>query len=94
LNINLTLVPAEGFQIPVLRQARNVSGNLRFCPTKFAKGVFCTKKAKTQNASNKQFGKKPAEGKFIGFCFAILLRFRQREQNLAGKRSIGIGTFI
>jgi len=27
---------------------------------------------------------------FISFCFAILLQFRQKEQNLAGKRSINI----
>ncbi len=30
----------------------------------------------------------------ISFCFAILLRFRQKEQNLAGKRSMNIGTLF
>jgi len=40
------------------------------------------------------FGKKLADGSNSNFGFAILLRFQQKDQNLAGKRSIGIGTFI
>jgi len=48
--------------MPAHRQALNVNRNLRFCPKKFAKGVFCIKKAKTQNAFNNRFGKKPADG--------------------------------
>jgi len=85
---------AEGFQIPVLRQAAAVNRNLCFCPDKFFKGVFCAKKAKTRNAFNKRFGKTPADGRLNQICFAILLRFQQKDQHLAGKRSIGIGTFI
>jgi len=48
-----------------------VNRNLCFCPDKFAKGVFCAKKAKTQNAFNKRFGKKPAESVLnqILFCY-------------------------
>ncbi len=30
----------------------------------------------------------------ISFCFAILLQFRQKEQNLAVKRSMNIGTLF
>jgi len=33
-----------------------------FARTSFLKGFFVRKKAKTQNAFNKRFGKKPAEG--------------------------------
>jgi len=71
-----------------------LTGTSRFRPKKFVKEVFCAKKAKTRNAFNKRFGKKPADGSIISFCFAILLRFRPKDQNLAGKRSIGIGTLF
>jgi len=67
------LVPADGFQISVLRQAAAVNRTSRFRPKKFVKEVFCAKKAKTRNAFNKRFGKKPADGSIISFCYAILL---------------------
>ena len=38
--------------------------------------------------------KKLADGLNINFCFAIVLQFWRTEQNLAGKRSINIGTLI
>ena len=44
-----------------------------FARTSFLKGFFVGKKAKTQNAFNKRFGKKPAESVrsnlFSLFCF-------------------------
>ncbi|WP_198170312.1 hypothetical protein [Mucilaginibacter arboris] len=46
MNINLTLVLADGFQFPVLRQALSVNRNLRFRPTKFTKDFFVPKKQK------------------------------------------------
>ncbi len=71
-----------------------LTGTSRFCPTKFVKDFFCAKKAKTRNAFNKRFGKKPADGSIISFCFAILLQFKLNCRNLAGKRSINIGTLF
>jgi len=82
------------FQIPPHRQAVPLTGTSRFCPTKFVKDFFCAKKAKTRNAFNKRFGKKPADGSIISFCFAILLQFKLNCRNLAGKRSINIGTLF
>jgi len=62
---------ADGILFPHLHKALFVNRNLCFCPDKFAKGVFCAKKAKTQNAFNKRFGKKPAESVLnqILFCY-------------------------
>jgi len=44
-----------------------------FARTSFLKGFFVRKKAKTQNAFNKRFGKKPAESalnQLLFCCFA------------------------
>jgi len=48
----LTLVPAEGFQMPVLRQAAAVNRHFAFLPEKVCQRFFCAKKAKTRNAFN------------------------------------------
>jgi len=52
-----------------IAKPRSVNRNLCFRPKKFVKEVFCAKKAKTRNAFNKRFGKKPADGKFYQLWF-------------------------
>jgi len=55
--------------MPAHRQALNVNRTSRFRPKKFVKEVFCAKKAKTRNAFNKRFGKKPADGRLNQLLF-------------------------
>jgi len=60
---------AGRYKIPHLQQYLFVGGTSRFRPAKFVKEVFCAKKAKTRNAFNKRFGKKPADGRLNQLLF-------------------------
>jgi len=66
----------------------------RFCPDNFAKDFFVPKKQKHEMRLTNGLAKNWLKVLNISFCFAILLQFRQKEQNLAVKRSMNIGTLF